>query len=48
LAIAALSEVDHGPGPYRAITGALLEAFNPLNVLATDESAGRAWLLARA
>jgi SAM-dependent methyltransferase len=48
LAIAVLSEVDHGPGPFRAEPGELQEAFSALTELASNEARGEAWLLARA
>jgi len=48
LAIAAVSVVDVGPGPFRIRPGELLEAFAELQVLAQTEEAGQAWLLARA
>jgi SAM-dependent methyltransferase len=48
LAVAVLSEVGRGPGPYRAAAGELPRAFADLDVLATGEGEGHAWLLARA
>jgi SAM-dependent methyltransferase len=48
LAIATLSTVDVGPGPFRAGPGELLAAFASLEVLAQSEGAGHALLLARA
>ena len=48
LAVAALSEVDHGPGPFRAKPGELLESFSDLEPLVAEERCGRAWLLSRA
>lgn len=48
LAMAALSEVGAGPGPFRAKPGELRAAFADLNVLAEGEADGRAWLLATA
>jgi SAM-dependent methyltransferase len=48
LAIAAVSIVDVGPGPFRVGPGELPEAFASLDVLAQSEGAGQAWLLARA
>jgi SAM-dependent methyltransferase len=48
LAIASLSTVDVGPGPFRVGPGELLAAFASLEVLAQAEGAGQAWLLARA
>jgi len=47
LAIAVLSEVDVGPGPFRAAPGELREAFGGLDVVAEAERDGQAWLLAR-
>lgn len=47
LAVAVLSEVDHGPGEYRAPPGELREAFGDLDVLNEGEADGLAWLLAR-
>jgi SAM-dependent methyltransferase len=48
LAIAVLSEVDVGPGPFRAAPGELRAAFAQLDVAAEGERRGEAWLLARA
>jgi len=48
LAIAVLSEVDHGPGPFRVARGELRAAFNSLTTIAEGEGDGRAWLLAKA
>jgi SAM-dependent methyltransferase len=48
LAIAVLSEVDHGPGPFRAPPGELRVAFSVLTVIAEGEARGQAWLLAKA
>jgi SAM-dependent methyltransferase len=48
LAIAVLSEVGVGPGPFRAKPGELLRAFEELDVIAEGERDGEAWLLARA
>jgi hypothetical protein len=48
LAIAALSEVDSAPGPFRAAPGELLTAFADLDRVTAGESQGYAWLLARA
>jgi len=45
LAIAALSEVDSGPGSFRARPGELREAFAQLEVLAEGEGEGLAWLV---
>lgn len=46
LAIAVLSEVDAGPGPFRAAPGELTAAFSPLEILASGEANGTAWLVA--
>jgi SAM-dependent methyltransferase len=48
LAIAVLSEVGAGPGPFRAKPGELLNAFADLDLMAAGERDGEAWLLARA
>jgi len=48
LAIAVLSEVDHGPGPFRVTRGELRAAFSALTPIAEGEAGGRAWLLAKA
>jgi SAM-dependent methyltransferase len=48
LAMAVLSEVDHGPGPFRVARGELRAAFNALTTIAEGEAGGRAWLLAKA
>lgn len=48
LAIAVLSEVGGSPGPFRAAAGELPAAFADLELVAADEGAGCAWLLARA
>ena len=48
LAMAVLSEVDVGPGPFRATAGELRAAFADLAVMAEGEQNGRAWLLATA
>jgi SAM-dependent methyltransferase len=48
LAIAVLSEVGAAPGPFRAVAGELPAAFAHLDVVATGEGKGSAWLLARA
>jgi len=48
LAIAALSEVDATPGPFRAAPGELRAAFAELDLVAAREGQGHAWLLARA
>lgn len=47
LAIAVLSEVDEGPGPWRAPAGELLAAFAALDVLVHTEANGAASLLGR-
>jgi SAM-dependent methyltransferase len=47
LAVAALSTVDVGPGPFRAGPEELPAAFASLDVLAHAEGGGQAWLLAR-
>lgn len=47
LAIATLSEVDAGPGEYRAAPGELLELFEPLEITASGEADGTAWLIGR-
>ena len=47
LAISVLSEVGGTPGDFRARPGELTQAFGALKVLATGESNGEAWLLAR-
>ena len=47
LAIAVLSEVDAVPGPYRAVPGELTAAFANLDLIASGEGQGLAWLLAR-
>jgi SAM-dependent methyltransferase len=46
LAIRVLSEVGVGPGPFRARPGELLDAFAALDVIASAEGNGEAWLLA--
>jgi SAM-dependent methyltransferase len=48
LAMAVLSEVDHGPGTFRVARGELRAAFRTLTTLAEGEEGGRAWLLAKA
>ncbi|MBW0019150.1 MAG: class I SAM-dependent methyltransferase [Mycobacterium sp.] len=48
LAIATLSEIGAGPGPFRAAAGELSAAFTELDVVAAGEGGGYAWLLARA
>jgi SAM-dependent methyltransferase len=47
LAMAVLSEVDHGPGPFRVARGELRAAFSALTIIAEGEAGGRAWLLAK-
>jgi SAM-dependent methyltransferase len=47
LAISVLSEVDEGPGPWRAPPGELLAAFSHLDVLVHTEANGEASLLGR-
>lgn len=47
LAIACLSEVGVGPGPFRVRAGELLEAFSDLETLGHGEGDGLAWLVAR-
>lgn len=47
LAIAALSEVGAGPGPFRAEAGELPAAFAGLELIDSGEGDGQAWLLAR-
>ncbi|VEG55112.1 type 12 methyltransferase [Mycolicibacterium aurum] len=47
LAISVLSEVGGTPGAFRAKPGELLAAFASLDVIASAESGGEAWLLAR-
>lgn len=48
LAMAALSQADHRPEPFRATTSDLLSVSAGLNVLAAGEGGGRVWILARA
>ena len=48
LVVTVLSEVDEGPGPYRAPAGELLRAFGALDVLHHVERDGEASLVARA
>jgi len=48
LAIAACSEVDAAPGPFRAKPGELTDAFADLELEEAGEGHGYAWLLARA
>jgi SAM-dependent methyltransferase len=47
LAIAVLSEVDAGPGRFRAVRGELRAAFGELEVLGEAEARGIAWLVGR-
>lgn len=47
LAIAVLSEVDARPGRYRAAPGELATAFAELEILASGEADGVAWLVGR-
>jgi SAM-dependent methyltransferase len=47
LAVATLSEVDVGPGSFRAEPGELRAAFGELELLVEGESKGRAWILGR-
>lgn len=47
LAIVALSEVGHGPGQFRVAPQELPTAFAALDVIATGEGQGQAWLLGR-
>lgn len=47
LVITVLSEVDEGPGPWRAPAGELLAAFGGLDVLVHAEADGEASLVAR-
>jgi SAM-dependent methyltransferase len=47
LAIAVLSETGAGPGPFRAEPGELTAAFSPLEILASGEADGIAWLIGR-
>lgn len=48
LAVTVLSEVDDGPGPYRAHPGELRAAFGDLDVLAEGAHDGEAHLVGRA
>lgn len=48
LAIAVCSEVDLGPGRFRAGRDELPRAFSDLEVIAEGQRRGEAWLLARA
>jgi SAM-dependent methyltransferase len=47
LAIAVLSEVGAGPGQHRAAPGELIDAFGSLEILASGEADGTAWLAGR-
>lgn len=47
LVVTVLSEVDEGPGPFRAPAGELLTAFGDLTVLVHAEQDGEASLVAR-
>jgi len=47
LAVACLSEVGHGPGRFRARAGELRKAFGKLDILASHEGGGHAWVVAR-
>ncbi|MDA2890662.1 class I SAM-dependent methyltransferase [Mycolicibacterium sp. BiH015] len=47
LAINVLSEVGASPGPFRARPAELRQAFAALEVIASGEADGEAWLLAR-
>lgn len=47
LALAVLSEVEHGPGEFRIKAGGLRRAFGGLDMLDHGEEKGMAWLLAR-
>ena len=47
LATAVLSEVDAGPGRFRASPGELRDAFDILEILADGEGDGMAWLIGR-
>ncbi|QUR67537.1 SAM-dependent methyltransferase [Mycobacterium spongiae] len=47
LAMEVLSEVGAAPGPFRARPGELLAAFAHLDLVASGEGSGCAWLLAR-
>jgi 2-polyprenyl-3-methyl-5-hydroxy-6-metoxy-1,4-benzoquinol methylase len=48
LALSSLSEVGATAGPYRARPGEMLTAFAGLEVIASGEGGGEAWLVARA
>ncbi len=45
LAIAVLSEIGAGPGPFRARPGELTDAFSLLEILASGEGNGTGWLI---
>lgn len=47
VAVAALSEVGHGPGNFRVGPGDLIDAFDTLDVVEHGEEDGMAWLLGR-
>lgn len=47
LAVAVLSEVDVGPGPFRAQPGELRAALGDLELLVEGEGEGKAWILGR-
>ena len=47
LVVTVLSEVDEGPGPWRAAPGELRAAFGSLDVLIDHEANGEASLVAR-
>ena len=47
LVVTVLSEVDEGPGPFRAAPGELCEAFGSLDVLVHHEADGEASLVGR-
>lgn len=47
LAVAVLSEVGPGPGPFRVRPGDLLDAFGKLGVVVQGEADGMGWILAR-
>lgn len=47
LAVSVLSEVGAAPGAFRAKPGELRDAFGALDEIASGESDGEAWLLAR-
>lgn len=47
VAMGCLSEVDHGPGAFRARPGELTDAFAELTMIAADEKDGHAWYIGR-